>query len=227
MPSNLSGRLSSTFGRIDRLWAACALLAAVMVFTGSRLPLWHLDMRAPQYPQGLTLTAYGDRMEGDLTEVNALNHYVGIGAINPDEVFELQLFPYAVAALVTALVLGSVLARHRLLRLGLMLGVWSMAIGFVVDLQIWLYRTGHDVRPDAPIRPGEFTPKVIGTTEVLNFHNEAMVVDGFWLLLGAALVVSFGPAVIRFLIASWRNTGAVQSPSGDPETNATPGQSAA
>lgn len=209
MPSNRSGRLTSAFGRVDRLWAACALLTAVMVFVGSRLPLWHLDMQAPQYPRGLTLTAYGDRMEGDLTEVNALNHYVGIGAINPDEVFELQLFPYAVAALVTALVLGSVVARHRLLRLGLILGVWSMVIGFLVDLQIWLYRTGHDVQPDAPIRPGEFTPKVIGTTEVLNFHNEAMVVEGFWLLLGAAVVLTFGPPVIRFLMASWRNTGTV------------------
>lgn len=209
MPSNRSGRLTSVFGRVDRLWAACALLAAVMVFAGSRLPMWHMDMQAPQYPQGLSLTAYGDRMEGDLTEVNALNHYVGIGAINPDEVFELRLFPYAVGLLVSALVLGAVLARTRLLRIGLMLGVWAMAIGFPVDLQMWLYRTGHSLQADAPIRPGDFTPKVIGTTQVLNFRNEAMLVEGFWLILGAALVLSFGPPVIRFLIASWRNTGAV------------------
>lgn len=209
MPSSRSGRLTSVFGRVDRLWAACALLAAVMVFAGSRLPMWHMDMQAPQYPQGLSLTAYGDRMEGDLTEVNALNHYVGIGAINPDEVFELRLFPYAVGLLVSALVLGAVLARTRLLRIGLMLGVWAMAIGFPVDLQMWLYRTGHSVQADAPIRPGDFTPKVIGTTQVLNFRNEAMLVEGFWLILGAALVLSFGPPVIRFLIASWRNTGAV------------------
>lgn len=209
MPSNRSGRLTSVFGRVDRLWAACALLAAVMVFAGSRLPMWHMDMQAPQYPQGLSLTAYGDRMEGDLTEVNALNHYVGIGAINPDEVFELRLFPYAVGLLVSALVLGAVLARTRLLRIGLMLGVWAMAIGFPVDLQMWLYRTGHSLQADAPIRPGDFTPKVIGTTQVLNFRNEAMLVEGFWLILGAALVLSFGPPVIRFLVASWRNTGAV------------------
>lgn len=209
MRSNRSGRLTSVFGRVDRLWAACALLAAVMVFAGSRLPMWHMDMQAPQYPQGLSLTAYGDRMEGDLTEVNALNHYVGIGAINPDEVFELRLFPYAVGLLVSALVLGAVLARTRLLRIGLMLGVWAMAIGFPVDLQMWLYRTGHSLQADAPIRPGDFTPKVIGTTQVLNFRNEAMLVEGFWLILGAALVLSFGPPVIRFLIASWRNTGAV------------------
>ena len=209
MPRSPSGRLMSALRPVDRLWAACSLLAAVMVFAGSRLPMWHLDMQAPQYPKGVTLTAYGDRMVGDLDEVNELNHYVGIGAINPEEVFELRLFPYAVVALVTALVLGAVLARTRVLRGGLMLGVWAMAIGFPVDLQIWLYRTGHSLQADAQIRPGDFTPKVIGTTQVLNFRNEAMLVEGFWLILGAALVLSFGPPVIRFLIASWRNTGAV------------------
>lgn len=221
MPSNLSGRLASAFGRVDRLWACCALVTAIMVFVGASLPMWKLDMQAPQYPKGLALVAYGDRMEGDLAEVNELNHYVGISAINPDEVFELKLFPYAVAALVTALVLGTVLARHWLLRLGLALGVWAMALGFVVDLQIWLYRTGHSVQPDAAIRPGNFTPKVVGTTQVLNFRNEAMLAEGFWLILGAAFVISFGPAVIRFLVASWRNTGDVQSPSGAPTSSGT------
>lgn len=211
MPSSMSGRLRSAFWPIDRPWAICAFVAAIMVLVGSRLPMWELDMQAPQYPQGLTLTAYGDRMVGDLEEVNSLNHYVGISPIEPDEIFELRLFPYAVAALVTALVLGSVLARHRLLRFGLALGAWAMAVGFVVDLQIWLYKTGHDLRADAPMRPGDFTPKVIGTTRVMNFTNDAMVVEGFWLILGAAFVVSFGPPVIRFLRASWRNTGAVPS----------------
>ena len=209
MASTLPPRLMSALRRTDRVWAACALVAATLVFVGSRLPMWHLDMHAPQYPKGLTLTAYGDRMVGDLHEVNELNHYVGIAAINPNEIFELRLFPYAVALLVSALVLGAVLARTRLLRAGLILGVWAMAVGFVVDLQIWLYRTGHDLQADAPIRPGDFTPKVIGTTQVLNFRNEAMLVDGFWLILGAALTVSFGPPVIRFVMASWRNTGTV------------------
>ena len=224
MPSSMSGRLRSAFWPIDRPWAICALVAAIMVLVGSRLPMWELDMQAPQYPQGLTLTAYGDRMVGDLEEVNSLNHYVGISPIEPDEIFELRLFPYAVAALVTALVLGSVLARHRLLRFGLALGAWAMAVGFVVDLQIWLYKTGHDLRADAPMRPGDFTPKVIGTTRVMNFTNDAMVVEGFWLILGAAFVVSFGPPVIRFLRASWRNTGAVPS---SQESDAPGRQSAA
>lgn len=209
MTSTLPARLMSALRRTDRVWAACALLSAAMVFTASRLPWWHLDMQAPQYPKGLSLTAYGDRMVGDLDEVNELNHYVGIAAINPAEIFELRLFPYAVALLVAALILGSVLARTRLLRIGLMLGVWAMAVGFPVDLQMWLYRTGHGLEADAPIRPGDFTPKVVGTTQVLNFRNEAILVEGFWLVLGAALLLTFGPPVIRFVLASWKNTGTV------------------
>lgn len=218
MPSNPSGRLASVFGRVDRLWAACALVAAIMVFVGAQLPLWEMEMQAPQYPQGLTLVAYGWKMEGDLAEVNALNHYVGVSPINPDDLLELQLFPYAAGALVTALLLGTVLARHWLLKAALAAGAWAMAVGFLVDLQIWLYRTGHSLQPDAPMRMDDFTPKVVGTTQVMNFRNESMVVDGFWLILGAAILVSFGPQVARFLWASWQNTSTTSPSQGAKAT---------
>lgn len=229
MPSNPSGRLTSVFGRVDRLWAACAFVAAVLVFVGAQLPFWRMEMHAPQYPQGLELVAYGWKMEGDLEEVNALNHYVGISPINPDDLLELQLFPYAAGALVIALLLGTVLARHWVLRAGLAAGAWAMAIGFLVDLQIWLYRTGHSLQPDAPMRMDDFTPKVVGRTQVMNFVNESMVIDGFWMIVAAAIVVTFGPMVIRFLLASWRNTGGAQTPSGESKADgkATPDQSAA
>lgn len=194
--------------RLD-LWGACALVAAAMLAVSAWLPLWEMEMHAPQYPKGLSLTAYGTRMEGDLDEVNELNHYVGAAPIRPDDVLELRVFPYALAGLVAALVLGAVLVRRRAVRVALALAVWVMAIGFLADLQWWLYRVGHGLSPDAPMRPGNFTPKVLGTTQVLNFRNETMVAEGFWLIVGAAFLVSFGPPIIRFVVASWRNTGAV------------------
>ncbi len=211
MPANLSGRLTSAFGRPDRLWSACALLAAVLVAVAAWLPLWEMDMHAPQYPQGLTLTAYGTRLEGDIQELNALNHYVGVAPIEPDAIFELRLFPYAVGALVAGLVLGAALSRHRIVRVGLVLAVWGLALGFLIDLQWWLYRAGHELDHDAPMRVSGFTQKVLGTTQVVNFRIETMVAEGFWLIFGAAVLVSFVPAVTRFLFASWRNTGVVPS----------------
>src|SRR5688572_29234671 len=68
--------------RVDRYWLTCSLLAAVMLATTAVLPLWHMHFFAPQYPKGLHLTAYGTSLEGDLVELNALNHYIGVTPID-------------------------------------------------------------------------------------------------------------------------------------------------
>lgn len=205
---------STSRTRFDLLWLACSLLAAVMLAASAWLPLWTMELRAPQYPHGLELTAYGTTLEGDLQEVNTVNHYVGVRPISTDDIPELALFPYLLGALVGALLLGSVFARHWLLRLALRLGVWGFAVGFLVDLQWWLYRSGHDRNADAPYRIEDFTPRVLGGTRVVNFDSETMVASGYWLILGAALLLSFGPPLIRFLVASWRNTGDAGSSAG-------------
>lgn len=198
--------------RLDRLWLVCSLVAAVMLLASAWLPLWTMELRAPQYPRGLELTAYGTRIEGDLQEVNTVNHYVGVYPIHVNEIPELALFPYLLAVLVGALLLGSVFARHWALRLVLRLGIWGFALGFLVDLQWWLYRSGHDRSSDAPYRIADFTPRVLGGTRVVNFDSDTMVASGFWLILGAAALLSFGPPIVRFVVASWQNTGDSSSP---------------
>jgi copper chaperone NosL len=200
--------------QIDGLWFVCSFGAAVLLLLGARLPLWEMELTAPQYPRGLDLVAYGTRLEGDLSEINSLNHYVGVAPIEPDEIFELRLFPFAVGALAGALAIGAVLARHRLLRLLVGLGVWGFAAGFLIDVQWWLYRTGHELDPHAPMRalvPDGFAARVLGETDIINFHTEARVAEGFWLIVAAAVLVSAMPPVIRFLVASWQNTGEVEA----------------
>jgi copper chaperone NosL len=185
-------------------------MAAALVLVAAQMPLWEMELRAPQYPQGLGLSAYGDRLEGDLGEINSLNHYIGVAAIEPEAILELKLFPYLVGALMVTLMVGGVVARHRVVRALVALSVWAFAIGFLADVQWWLYRTGHELDREAPMRAlvtDGFTPRVLGETQVINFHSEATVAAGFWLIIAAAVLVSFATPAIRFLVASWRNTG--------------------
>ncbi len=191
----------------DWHWAVCALAAAVTLGVASFLPLWTMTLHAPQYPAGLQLKAYGTRMEGDLSEINELNHYIGIKAIEPDGVTELRLFPFVMSLLVVSVVAGAVLVRNWRLRALLALAVWSIPVTMLIDLQWWLYNFGHDLSPDAPFRIDEFTPRVIGSTKVMNFDSDAMVAPGFWLMVAAGVVITVGPWVIRFLWESWNNTG--------------------
>jgi nitrous oxidase accessory protein len=179
----------------DRLVAAA--VAAVLLVLAMRMPLWTMTLLAPQYPGGLHMTAYGDRFEGDVREINILNHYIGMKPIDQDEVLELRLFkPAMIALIVVVLVLGVVRLPHWL-KVAESLLIWLLPLGLVLDLQWWLYRYGHSLDPKAPLRLPAFTPRVVGTTRVMNFHNEAELAVGFWLLVAAAAVISLGPSLLR------------------------------
>lgn len=194
--------------RSDRLWVGCVALAIVLMVVSYFVPLWHMRLLAPQYPAGLELTAYGNRMEGDLHEINALNHYVGVKPIKPDSVFELKLFPSALWGTVAILIASALLMRPGWKRWLVAALLWTFPIGLLIDLQYWLYNYGHQRDATAPYRIDDFTTRVLGTTHVVNFTSKTMVSAGFFSMVAAALLVTFGPQTARFLRNTWQNTGA-------------------
>ena len=66
------------------LFAGAALLLLVSLL----LPYWILQLSAPQFPEGLTITAYVNRLSGDVVELEGLNHYVGLGSFEDGAVLE-------------------------------------------------------------------------------------------------------------------------------------------
>lgn len=193
----------------DWPWRIAFVVAAVAIAVAAFLPLWKLSLDAPQYPEGLGLTAYGTHMEGDIEEINSLNHYIGVEAIEPDSVVELKLFPYAVAIAVVGLLAVAAFPPRKSIAIGARITAWAFPLGMLVDLQWWLYRYGHNLDPAAPVRVDPFTPRVIGSTRVVNFDSEATVAVGFWLMVLAAVVATLGPLLMRFVRDSWKNTGKV------------------
>ena len=145
-------------------------------------------------------------MKGDLQEINSLNHYAGVKEIHPEDVLELKLFPFLLAGTV-GLMVAAALVKRRIVRLAAMLVAWGFVIGFLVDIQYWLYNYGHDLNEEAPLYPGPFTPHALGSTKVVNFHSECMVDWGWWVMLAGAVLITFGSPAIRFLRDSWSNTG--------------------
>ncbi|MGK2964328.1 MAG: nitrous oxide reductase family maturation protein NosD [Tepidiformaceae bacterium] len=193
-------------GHLDWAWTVSALAAASLLFAAYFVPLWKMRLLAPQYPRGLDLTAFGTRMEGDLNEINGLNHYIGVRAIEPDSILELTLFPFVLFPVVAIIAVAAFLTLPRWGKIVLAVVAWAFPIGLLVDMQFWLYTYGHDLNPQAAVRIDPFTPKVVGGTQVMNFHSQTNVELGFWFMLAAAIFLTFGPFVIRFLSESWRNT---------------------
>ncbi|MBA4180210.1 MAG: hypothetical protein C0506_06425 [Anaerolinea sp.] len=193
--------------RVDPVWAACSILASLLILVAAFLPLWKLELVAPQYPKGLFITAYGYQMTGDITEVNGLNHYVGLKPLEPNSIVELKLFPFGVAAILGVLLVGAFKFRTRRQRALSVLAALSLPLFMLADLQYWLYDYGHDINPEAALTIEPFTPKVLGNTRVMNFHSVTTVTTGFWLLVLAVALVALGPWLARFTKESWSNTG--------------------
>jgi nitrous oxidase accessory protein len=178
------------------LWfhAVLAVIALILVLSSLSLPLWQTNLAAPQYPDGLTLVAYGNRAVGDLEEVDSLNHYVGMRPFRIEEFPEVGLWPIGVAAAAGA-VLVSVLFGTRLVGRLARVYLWLLPISILAVIQIRLFQFGHDLDPAAAFRMDGFTPRVVGPTSVWNFTAWSWPGAGVLVLLAAAAVVTFGPRI--------------------------------
>lgn len=175
-----------------------AAVAILLVLSSLTLPLWQTSLAAPQYPDGLTLLAYGNRAEGDLEEVDTLNHYIGMRPFRIDEFPEVGLWPLGVAAAAGAVLVSVVYGRRLVGRLARAY-MWLFPLSILAVIQIRLYQFGHDLDPAAAFRMEGFTPRVVGPTNVWNFTAWSWPGTGILVLLAAAAVVTFGPRIALWL----------------------------
>jgi hypothetical protein len=152
------------------LVAAVALMATAYI-----LPLWRVDLIAPQYPEGLGMLIRIDGVvglkENDLNSINGLNHYIGMKAIEPDAIPELKWMPWILAGLIAGgLAVAGLGRRLPLYVYGVVLiGVLSAGLW---DYWRWGYDYGHDLDTEHAIIkiPGmTYSPPVIGRKKLLNF----------------------------------------------------------
>lgn len=182
-----------------------AVIAGGLLLAALFVPLWKMELVAPQYPEGLIMYAYGYKFADDpqsryddIREINGLNHYIGMKPIV--EVTEMDLYiPGSIALAAAALGVAFVAWKRRWFQALVVLAFWFFPLFFVADLQYWLYHYGHTMNPEAPLNTGSFTPKVFGTTHVWNFHSETSFDLGFYLLVAAALVITGLPLAIRWV----------------------------
>lgn len=171
--------------------------AAVLLLISLLLPYWVLNLKAPQFPDGLNITAYVNRLEGDVGELEGLNHYVGLGSFEDAAVFERSIAVLAIAGLV-ALLLAALYIHSRWVLL-LTLPAFLFPIVFLVDLQYWLYDFGHNLDPLAPLAAavGEFTPPIFGPAEIAQFDTLALPGFGLVLAFIASGLIGYGLVLHR------------------------------
>ncbi len=57
-------------------------------------PMWRIELDAPQYPEGLVLQLFANKIGGDVEIINGLNHYIGMATLHTENFFEFTILPY-------------------------------------------------------------------------------------------------------------------------------------
>ncbi|HEX5386783.1 MAG TPA: hypothetical protein VFW66_08805 [Gemmatimonadales bacterium] len=172
-------------GRRRLLLVTAAIMTAAAIF----LPLWGMTLVSTQYPDGLRMVVYPDHIRGDITEINMLNHYIGMTPISDGLFLELRLLPIGFAIVAAACVAAAFVRRLWAVVLPLALmaalagyGLWSMTSR--------LYQFGHDLDPRAAIHIAPFTPPMLGMNQIAQFASYAYFSWGTFLPLVAGALVT-------------------------------------
>src|SRR5689334_13864750 len=127
------------------------LVAALMLVGAIFLPIWQIQLSAPQYPEGLVLKISANGLSGNVDVVNGLNHYIGMQTLHSEDFIEFTLLPYIIGFLVLAGLIAVAINRKGVYYayIGLFMAV---AIISMVDFYRWEYNYGHNLDPNAAIR---------------------------------------------------------------------------
>ena len=153
----------------------------------------------PQYPKGLNISAFGGKVEGDLSEINELSHYIGMPPFNFVGMPEMRLWPLVIVLAIVAVVLAVVTRRAWLRRLACAT-LWLIPVGALADVQFRLWQVGHSLDPTSAIRVTPFTPRVLGPTTMMNFTVNGLPGTALVLIVFAAALVTSAPYVVTRLM---------------------------
>lgn len=196
-----------------RVWFAAVV--AVLFLASYTQPVWVTYFTAPQYPQGLRLWVYLDRVEGDVQEVNILNHYVGMRPVEKMATLE-RSCAFALAGLACVLAIGAATIPRTIWQVLLVMPLVLFPLGMLADLYAWLWYAGHSLDPTSPlsmtVKP--FTPKLIGEQRIANFDVRSGLGPGTYLQIAASLLM-LGAALVGWRLSrkyGWESLGAVFQP---------------
>ena len=174
-----------------KTWMGILLvLCGILLIGVLYVPMWYIDLAAPQYPEGLRLLIFAHEIGGNVEIVNGLNHYIGMKTLHTEDFMEFKILPYIISFFVGAFILVGILRNRKFMNLLLVLFV-SFGIIAMVDFWRWEYDYGHNLDPNAAIIvPGmAYQPPLVGFKQLLNFGAYSMPDIGGWLFVSAGVIL--------------------------------------
>lgn len=156
------------------------------------VPLWQIQLSAPQYPEGLILKIYPNKLAGSVDIINGLNHYIGMKTLHTKDFIEFTALPFIIGFFALCCFVVAWLNKYKWL---MFLTLLFMLFGVVamVDFWRWEYNYGHELNPEAAIQiPGmAYQPPLIGYKQLLNFGAYSIPDTGGFIFIAVGLILLF------------------------------------
>ncbi len=170
--------------RILLVVSAIALTVSIFV------PIWRIELDAPQYPEGLMMQIHANKLGGQVDIINGLNHYIGMQTLHAENFIEFTILPYIIGAFALLILIAAIVGTKKILNISF----WSfLSFGVIamIDFWRWEYNYGHNLDPNAAIIvPGmSYQPPLIGFKQLLNFGAYSVPDIGGWLFVLAGLLM--------------------------------------
>ncbi len=180
---------NNNLNKLNRLLIFFSGLSLIIVLF---VPLWRIDLIAPQYPEGLMLLIYPNKLAGNVDIINGLNHYIGMKTLHSENFIEFKLLPYFIVLFSVLFMLTAILGKRKWLNILFILFV-CFGIVAMIDFWRWEYNYGHNLNPNAAIIvPGmAYQPPLIGYKQLLNFAAYSMPDIGGWIFVCSGLILLF------------------------------------
>src|SRR5688572_14750532 len=165
-------------------------LSGIFLIANIFLPIWQIELYAPQYPEGLELQIYADSLAGDVEIINGLNHYIGMKTLHTEDFIEFSILKYIFIFFAVFFVAVAIVGRKKWLYI--LFGVFVLfAVVSMADFYRWNYDYGHNLDPKAAIKvPGmAYQPPLIGYKQLLNFGAYSIPDTGGFFLVAAGLLI--------------------------------------
>lgn len=146
-------------------------VSSLLLIPSLFVPLWKINLVAPQYTEGLSLYIYLDGLSGAIQNYDLLNHYIGMAPM-PVDLIEFKIFPAMVVVFIFLGLLVSYIDWGYSYWIGLVCASLCIA---GIRFYSHLYDHSHNLDPRAPIKIEgmDYTPPMIGRKTILNFTATA------------------------------------------------------
>ena len=112
--------------KISTLSKAILLLVMGLLVSSIFVPMWRIELSAPQYPEGLVLQLHANKIGGDVDIINGLNHYIGMKTLHKEDFIEFTVLPYIIGFFAFCALAVAIIAKKN--------GLYALFISFILSI---------------------------------------------------------------------------------------------